>query len=172
MSLSQGSEDMLSRPERYIRDALKVCHYVGVGFIIAMMILTVVQSIGRYGFNHPIPGDIELSSFFLVTSTFLVCAYTMVEKRHVSVGLIADRFSPRAQAIIDSFTYILCLVVAIVAFWQSFVRGINMVQVRQSSGVLHIPIFPFIFIVGIGWGMFALATAIHLVHLLAKAVKR
>ena len=172
--MSQGNENIsIPRGERCLSAVLKVCHYAGSAVIVAMMLLTVVHAIGRYGFNLPVPGIVELSSYMLVTSSFLLSGYTMIIKRHISIGLIVDRFSERTQTIIDSFTYIICLAVAIAGFWYTLTRGIFMMQVgKQASGILHIPYFPFIYIMAVGWAMFALATVTHLVHLLIKAVKR
>ena len=171
MSQSSGDRSVF-RLEGRIKNVLRVCQYVGVGFIIALMILTVANSVGRYGFDQPILGTIELSQYLLLTSAFLVGAYTMIVKSHVSVGIIVDRFSERTQAIIDSFTYIFGLAVTIAAVWQSLSRGIYIMHAGQATAILGIPNFPFYYIIAAGWGVLGLAIIVHLAHLLPRAVKR
>ena len=158
--------------ERRIADVLRVLGDVGMWFVVAMMALTVVHAIGRYLFNLPVPGLVELSSFMLVVVIFLTGAYTQVVKGHISIGLVIDRLSERTQAIIDSGTYILCLAVAIVAFWQSVARGIYILEAGYVSVVLGIPPFPFLFIVAFGWGILGLAILMHLIHFFLRAVRR
>ncbi|OGO20613.1 MAG: hypothetical protein A2144_02930 [Chloroflexi bacterium RBG_16_50_9] len=145
--------------------------YVGMGLVVALMILTVVNSVGRYGFDQPVLGVIELSDFFLLGSAFLVGAYTMVVKSHVAIGILVDRFPPRAQAVIDSLTLTFCLVAVIAAVWQSFARGIFMMHQGQATAILHIPRFPFYYVVAFGWALLAVAIIMRIAHLFPKAVK-
>ena len=161
--MSRSSESTrISRIDAGIRAVLMGCHYGGIAFIVAMMLLTVAHTIGRYVFQMPIKGATELSSYFLIASAFLVGAYTLMIKGHVSIGILVERFPERTRAIIDSFTYLLCLVFATWAAWQSSVRGIYMMQVQQGSAVLNIPNFPFVYLVAVGWGMLGLASIMHL----------
>ena len=171
--MSQSSEgESLSHRDKRVTAICKAAHYGGTGIFVAMMIITVVHGIGRYGFDRPIPGLIELSSYMLVGGGILVGAYTMVLKGHITIGMLVDRLSERTQALIDSITYILCLVFAIVALWQAFVQGLFLMPTGQSSNILDIPVFPFLFIIGIGWGLLCLAIVMHLVHFLPRAVKK
>lgn len=171
--MSQCNEGRsVSRLERCITAVLRICQDIGIATIVVMMLVTVVHAVGRYVFAHPVPGLIEVSCFMLITAVFLVGGYTAMVKGHVTIGLIVDRFSERTQAIVDSFTYILCLVVAILALWQSFAHGIYIMESGVTSSILRIPRFPFIYVVGVGWGLFSLAILIHLVHFLPRVVKK
>ena len=170
MSLS-SEERPLSATDRRLTAVLKGCLYAGMAFVIAMTFVTVVHGVGRYGFAKPVPGLVELSSYFLVAAVFLVGAYTMLVKGHVSIGILADRLPKRVQKINDSFGYILCVVIAIFALWQAGVRGVFLMGEGQASPVLHIPNFPFYYIVAVGWGIFGLAAIIHLVNLFRRVVK-
>ena len=174
--MSQSSETSFfsgrdSRRERRIVDVLRIFQSIGMWLVVAMMMVTMVHAIGRYGFDRPIAGLSEISVSMLVTLVFLMGAYTAVVKGHISIGIIVDRFSARTQAIIDSVTYILCLVGAIVGLSQSIVRGIYTIG-GATSVVLAIPVFPFLFIVAFGWAIFGMVIVMHLIHFLPKAVKR
>lgn len=142
-----------------------------MAFVVVMTLLTVVHAVGRYGFKEPIRGLMEMSCFMLIIIIFLSGAYTQVVKGHVSVGLIVDRFSKRTQAIIDSVTYIISLAVVIVAFWQSLVRGMNLIGSGYVTAALGIPHFPFPFVMAFGWAIFALAILMHLIHFLPRAFR-
>ena len=171
--MAQSSDgELLGRLDKYTLAILRVALYTGVGIYAALMVLTVVHGIGRYIFLLPVPGFIDLSCQMLLVACFLTVAYTMGLKGHITIWFIVDRFSPRTQAVIDSITYILCLVFAAVALWQAFVQGTFMMQQGQISGILHIPNFPFIYLVGVGYAMFSLAIVMHLIHLIPRAVKK
>jgi TRAP-type C4-dicarboxylate transport system permease small subunit len=144
---------------------------VGVVLIVALMFLTVVHSLGRYGFNTPVPGLAETSSFMLIAASFLVIPHTQVLKGHISIGLLIDRLSPRKQAIFDSFTYIICLITAAVALWRTAVEANHMMQGGYESQILGIPEFPFMGFMSFGWGLLALTILLHLIHFIVKAVR-
>ena len=171
MSQSNGGS-CLSRQEGRITTILKVVHYGGIGVVVVLMVMTTIHVIGRYAFVRPLPGLVELSEFMLITLVFLFGAYTMAVKGHVTLGILVERFSGRIQAIIDSVTYTLCLVLTILAFWQSIVQGAWLMRIGQSSMILSIPYSPFMFIVSIGWGLFALAIVIHLWHILPRLLRK
>ena len=158
--------------ERVTDVALKTLHYVGMVFALLMMMLTTVHAVGRYLFGLPVPGLVELSSYMMVTMIFLTAPYTALVKGHIAIGVIVDRLSERTQAIIDIFIYLLCLVVSVIAAWQTFVRGFYIMEEKQVSTILSIPNAPFIFIVAIGWSMFSVAILIHIVNSISRGVKK
>ncbi len=157
--------------ERRTANILRVFGYVGMVFVVAMMTLTVVHATGRYVFNSPVLGVVEMSCFMLILVIFFTGAYTQVLKGHIRVGVVVDRLPQRTQAIIDSFTYILSLGFVGIALWQSVVQGFNRMETGYVSIILGIPPFPFLFVMAFGWGMLALALLMHLRHFIAKAVR-
>lgn len=164
--------DQSSRFERIVESLSKKLHFGGTLFIAAMMGLTVVNIVGRYALDKPVSGVIDLSNFMLIILVFLTMPYTMVTKNHVVVGLIVDKFSERTQAIIGSTTYPLCLAFTLLLVWQSFKRGAYIMQAGQISIVTGLPLYPFIYLIGIGWALFALVILNDLIHFFRKAAKK
>ena len=162
----------LARLEAGFATAVKVALYVGMAAVVAMMLLTVVHAVGRYAFDKPVNPIIELSSFLLVTAVFLIASYGMLTKSEITIGLLADRYPPRGQAIADAICFLLCLVFTTGACWQTSVRGAFLIHARQASAILHIPNFPFYYIVAFGWFLFSLATLIQLIHAVGRAEKK
>lgn len=141
-------------------------------FIVIMMVITVMHATGRYVFDKPILGLVELSVSCLVIAASLVIPYSEALGRHITIGIIVDHFSQRGQAIVSSVSYILSLAFASVALWQAIVRGTFLVQHRQVSAILEIPDFPFLYIVAFGWGVFGLSIAMHLIYAIIRGLKR
>ena len=157
--------------ERRIASALRVLTYIGMVFVILMMLLTVVHGVGRYAFDSPIKGMVEMSQFMLVLVIFCLMPYTEIEKNHLIIGIIVDRLPQRGQAIMNSIMYIVSLLVLSVATWQSFERGIFMVGAKKTSMFLNIPVWPFYFVVCICWLVLMLAIAVNLIHYLRATRK-
>ena len=158
--------------ERLISRVFLGFHYAAMVVLLLMMVVTVVHGIGRYAFNTPIYGLVEMSQFMLTIIIFLTAAYTEVVKGHISIGIVTDRFSKRTQAIIDSATYIFSLIIIIVACWQTIVLGMDFVESTRRSALLYVPHFPFAFIAALAWLMLGIAVLLHLIHYIARAARR
>lgn len=171
--MSQGNGiSQESGAKRLVTAVLRRAHYGAVAFLALMMILTVVHVVGRYAFNSPIPGFLELSSFMLILAIFFAGAHTMVVKGHIDIGMLVERFPVRTQAIVGSIVYLLCLMFTVLAAWQSFVRGTYLLNPALTTSILHIPVSPFMYIIGIGWALLGLAVLMQLIDFVLRAVKK
>lgn len=157
--------------ERYTAQVAEVAHKVGLAILLLMMFLTVGDVIGRYFLTMPIPGTFELTNFTLALVVFLTISYTQVRKGHISIDVLVSRFSPRAQAIIDSITYFFSLGLFSLVVWQSAVHAERLYIGHNVSGILSWPIYPFVIAVAIGSLLFCLVLLVNLLSSLAKAVK-
>ena len=168
------SEDKKPSPRilKVVENSLKTIHFVGMVFVLLMMLLTTLHAIGRYILGLPVPGLVELSSYMLVTMIFLTAPYTALVKGHITISVIVDRFSLRTQVIIDAIVYMLCLALCIIAAWQTFVRGLFIMEEKQVSTILSIPNAPFILLVGAGWSLFSLAILVHIIESVSRAIEK
>jgi TRAP-type transport system small permease protein len=162
----------IDHAQKWITAISKGAHYCGVLILAIMMPLTVVHAIGRYGFNAPVPGLIEISSFLLLIGIFLTGAYTMTQKGHIDLFILTGRFSQRTQAIIGSVMYLLCFCFISLAMWQSFIRGTTLMNPTLTTSILKTPVYPFLFIMGFGWLLFGLVVLLQMINFVIKAVKR
>ena len=157
--------------ERVVLPLNGVVHKVGLAILLLMMFLTVGDVVGRYFFKAPISGTFELTNFMLALIVFFCIGYTQVRKGHISIDVVVSRFSPRAQAIIDSITYFFSLGLFSLVTWQSAVHANRLFEGHNVSGVLSWPIYPFVIAVAVGSLLFCLVLLVNLLSSLAKAVK-
>jgi len=95
----------------------------------------------------------------------MICAYCQVEKGHISVGLLVERLSRRQQAVVDSITYTIALVMCTVTIWRTVVKGIYVFEENPVSAILRIPDAPFVMLVAFGWFILVIAIFLHLRHM-------
>lgn len=157
--------------ERFISPLNGVAHRVGLAVLFLMMFLTVGDVAGRYFFNRPISGTFELTNFMLALVVFFSIGYTQLRKGHISIDVVVSRFSPRAQAVIDSITYLFSLGLFSLVAWQSAVYANRLFEGHNVSGVLSLPIYPFVITVAFGSLLFCLVLLVDLLSSLAKVVK-
>lgn len=131
-------------------------HFVGLGAILLLMLLTSADVVGRYFFNKPIKGALEVSELTLVVVVWFGVAYAAVRGRHVSIDLVASRLSPRVRRLTAAFNHFLGFVIFSVLAWQGARAAIRAWEDGLTTEVLHIPVFPFKFVVPLGALMMSL----------------
>jgi TRAP-type C4-dicarboxylate transport system permease small subunit len=147
---------------------------VGTVLILIMAVAVNADAVGRNLFNHPLPGVLEFLGLSIVAVVFLQMANTLREGRHVSNDLLTQlvsRSRPRLQAgIYAVFHAIGALLMVLIAIyvWPIFMQNYHGGYYRGTTGLVEIPIWPFMAAILIG----AAATAIQFLLLAGADIRR
>lgn len=141
----------------WIQDAIKIvqrvvfsCCVVGAVAMLFMMFLTVADVIGRSFFTWPITGTYELSRYFLVVIVLLGIAYAQQTGQNIAVDYFVLKLPPRCQFIFGVISTSLGLVFCALVTWQGWEGGWNSMRAKTVSDTLHIPSYPFEFLIAVG----------------------
>ena len=168
MWLSKAADSL----NRVMRPVVGVFHGVGVAVLALLMFLTAADVMGRYVLNKPIMGSLEISEYMMSILVAFGLAYCAIKKGHVAVELVVSRFPQRVQGITDSITGLVGLGLFSLITWRSFQHMIVVFKNGITSGVLYIPVFPFVGVVTLGSALLCLILIADLLKFLAQAVKR
>ena len=92
-------------------------------FVLVLMFLIVIDAGGRFLFNRPLQGAVEISKVVLAWILFLPLAYALVQGTHVQVTILLMRLPRRPHLVADTAIAILSLgffALAIYAGWLLF----------------------------------------------------
>lgn len=137
-----------------------------------MMLLIVIDVLLRYFLNRPLKGVFELIEFMVAIVVCLGMAYTGVQKGHVAVELVVSRFSPRVQALIDSFNYLVSTILFLLISWKSVVYAKVLWVSGLTSAILYVPVYPFVFVLGLCSGLLGLVFLLHFIDSISRMIKR
>ena len=115
-----------------------------------MMIMTVLDVILRYLFNSPMLGAFEITEFMMVVIVFFSLAYTQSQKGHVTVDFFVTRLSEQKRRVINLISHSIYFLLLLMITWKSVARAIEILETKEVSGTLSIPVFPFYLIVALG----------------------
>jgi len=111
--------------------------------IFLMMVITTVEVVGRYVFNHPTvwvwPINRQLFGVFILFAGI----YTMSKGAHIRVEILYEHFPPRMKMVARwiAMAAFLCFMVALVL--QGSLMGWNSVMAgEKASGAFPIPLYP------------------------------
>ena len=167
-----GLSKYVTRGERGLFSVARVVNAIGVSIVLVIMLTTVADVALRYTFNQPVPGTVELTEYMMVFVVYCGIAWTQIKKGHVAVDIVAKRLTHKAQAILQSFTYVISLGIFCLASWLAFTRVKIVADSGLCSTALDIPRFPFQLVVGIGLGMLSLVLLADFIRSLAEAIRK
>jgi TRAP-type C4-dicarboxylate transport system permease small subunit len=147
------------------------CKQIAAAMLFVMMLLVAADVTGRYVFNKPIKGTMEIEELMMVVTVFLSLAYCTFTKGHITVELLLSRLSRHSQAILNSVASVVSILVLAIIIWQMGLRG--WLELLSPTGrvtmLLNIPVAPFILLAAIGCVLMALESLLNIFHLSDEA---
>ncbi len=141
-----------------------ICGFAGAISIVLMMFITVIDVVLRYVFNTPLKGSFEITQYLMVISIGLTLAYCAMQESHVNVDLFVSKLPANAQTVIHGIIatagfFFLCLIA-----WQTASQAETIRQTGSYSTLLHIPVFPFIWVLFVGFCLLALIFLVKVIN--------
>ena len=109
--------------------------------LIAMLVLTTADVLGRYVFARPLAGVIELIQYAMVIVVFTALPVVTSRRQHISVGLLDGRLRGVALRIQQTLIAVTCAVVLAVLSWTLFEIAGSMREQADVIGFLRLPTF-------------------------------
>ena len=174
MRLRDRFTSVPSKSESGLHLTNRVMVYVAAIALFGMMMLTVVDVIGRYFFNSPIRGVYELVGFTLVCAAAWGMGWSQVKKGHIKVDFLLRRFPKKMQSALNILANLVGLVGFSLLFWRVIVLTQYYLHLKKGNATdtLHIPIAPFVIVLAVGLGIVALDLLFDLVHSIVEAKRR
>ncbi len=151
---------------------------VGISTVVlaAIVLLITADVIGRYIFKRPVYGADELSGLLFLCVAACAFAYTQKEGSHIRIELFIKILPRTGRFVINIFNYLVALGMTSLICWQAFVSVrklvLNLQGGSQASEILGIPWLPFVIILGLGFGVFALVILNNLIMTITKQASK
>ena len=117
--------------------------------LLALMLLTFVDVVGRDLFNSALPFAVELTELGMGLLIFLGLALTTLERGHISVDLISTSVPEIGRTLMAFLAAILGTVFFALVAWQLFVRASSFMRDGLATQVLFLPVYPVAFIMAL-----------------------
>lgn len=144
--------------------------WVAAGCLAGMGLLTVADVVGRYFFNRPVEGAIELCEFALALLVFLGLGSTGLTGSQVVVDIALERFPPRLRAVSDVASALLGVAFWVLIAWRTAIQAGEVARKGEVSTILAVPTYPFVYAVAVGSAVMALALLGRLFGALPRTV--
>lgn len=135
------------------------------GLSVALMMCHVmVDVIGKYAFNAPLPGTAEVvAAYYMIACVFLPLAWVEASGGSIVVEVVYEKCSPRVQAVMLKTADAVAVIYYSVLGWFSWDVAMHALRINETvDGIWRITTWPAKFILPAG---FALAVVIILLRL-------
>lgn len=165
---------LLKKVEKGLNSISTFLAMIAAFVLAAMMLLTVADVIGRYFLNHPIKGTWELVGLLLVCAGTWGLGYCQMEKAHISITILLERFSKKVKLMISIIATLLGLAGFSLISWQMFLLAKKYFLLPRGNvtDTLGLPYSPFMLSLSIGAGMMALMLLGNLIRSLAEVRRK
>jgi TRAP-type C4-dicarboxylate transport system permease small subunit len=142
---------------------------ISTGNLALMMMLIVIDVVGRYIFNMPIDGAFELTEFMMAIFVPFALVYCQKKKGHIVVDLVFGRLPAWLRRLLEKITLVLTIVYFALISWQSFFAIEEEWANSIKSSVLLISTYPFFIPLLIAFFMLTLLLLAHLLSTFTAA---
>ena len=148
-----------------IEDVLMLC---SVGAIVVLMMLTIVDVLGRYLFCNPVVGSVEVSELLMVVIIVLAIAGTQRVGANIGMDALLNKFKKMNRPLFPIFqTFALLLTEAafVMALYYSFIAFLRALDANETTaGPVYIIAWPVRGILCLGLLFMCIRLAIQLVQ--------
>jgi len=144
----------------------RIIDYIGAVFVSVLGLMTCVNVLGRYLFNAPIHGSVDYIENVLVVVIAFGLAATTAADEHISMDVLFTKSSSSGYHILKAVAVFISLVIFSVLAWRGIVGGLDSMTVHETMmTVVNVPLYPFRFMLAIGFVFCVLALLHQIVQL-------
>ena len=133
--------------------------------LLAMMLLTVIDVVGRYRLKMPVRGAFEVTELMLVVLIFAGLPLVSFSDEHAVMDFVDRLLGPRGQRALQRVVHVVSAAFMFLLTWLMWLKADKIWAYRDATDVLRILYGPFVYFMALALG---LAGLIHLY----KAVER
>ncbi|MEJ8572773.1 TRAP transporter small permease [Microbaculum marinum] len=153
--------DKAASPHRFkvTSGLVAVCGGAAGVFLFILMMLTVVDVVGRYFLNAPLPGGFELTEFIMAAIVYAGLPVVSAAGAHITIDLLDDVTPARVVPWQSLMVNVACAGCFGVFAWRLWLLGNQISEYGDVTEYLGIPQSPVIYL---GAATSAVAAIIHL----------
>ncbi len=141
--------------------------WIAGAFLVIMILLTCANIFLRLVWM-PVKGTFELMGFFSAIVTAFALGYTQIKRGHIGIDILVNRFSAKAQRILNGANYFICMIFFAIAGLQIAKWATTLKQTGEVTETLRIIFYPFTYGVALGCLTLTLVLLVDLLKVLIE----
>lgn len=138
----------------------------GAGALVlaAMMVMTFADVVGRYAFNRPIVGIVEMTEMCMGLIVFLGLTFTTRAGGHIAVDIVTSRLPAGWRRRLELVAHLASTLIVALMSWQLWRMAADTVSDNLLTQVWELPVYPVAYVM-------AAASTLVVVPLVMQALR-
>ena len=128
------------------------------------MFLVIANITGRYSFNSPVHGTMEIGQLVLASVIFFSLAYAQMKNSHIRVRAVLERFPRKWQEIFEISILAVGFLMMVLLASRALPFALESYNLKEAHIAVDVPIWPTKFIFFIGWTLFGIQFFVELIN--------
>ena len=139
--------------EKGLKKINEVIQNICALLLFIMMVIGIRDIGGRYLFNNPLIGTLEIFEILLPLIVVLGLGYVQEHDAHIKVEIILDRLSDKKRTFFKLFANGILLFISIMFLWGSSLLTLYFYSQKRIIGTINVPLYiphlvvPFSFVI-------------------------
>lgn len=116
-----------------------VLETIGAAMILAMMVVTSIDVVGRYFLSRPLWGGFEMTEILMGLVVFAGMPIATARREHITIDLFETYLGLRVRSAQAAIGDLVCAVIAAAIAWRMWVRGQGLIAVGETTMQLGMP---------------------------------
>lgn len=161
---ASGAVGGLERANLWLQRVLAVIAGVALAALMGFTAFDVVmRSLGR-----PVAGSVEIVGWLAAVAMALALGDVQVNRGHVAVTLVSERLKGRQAALLEAINSVVALLLFGLASFVILRYGTTLQQTGSLSETLKVVVYPWVYVVAIGFAGLTLALLVDLLRSLQR----
>ena len=156
-----------------VRKACNVIAMVAMVSVFGIMCVLVVDIILRSTTESmAVRGTYELTEMTMIIIIFLGMAVTQMEKEHIHVEMLVEKFPFRLKSYISAIVSVFTTGLAFITFYACVQQALSNAASGISTAVLFIPLYPFAWIMATGMAVLTAILVLDTIDAFIQAITK
>jgi TRAP-type C4-dicarboxylate transport system permease small subunit len=164
-------KDRFDRIDRVIDKSLSALAFVSIAASAAILVATIGNIVMRAAFNIALNGAIEVSTEMMPVVAFCAMPLITFYGAHIKVDLLTRHFPRMVQKALRLVNLLLIAGISLIVSYYVLEKGFQQKELGASGSSLHIPYYPFYYLISAMMLLVALCVLYSSVRLITTGVE-
>ena len=157
--------------EKIIKKITFAIAQVSMWAILAITFVLVADIILRFSTeSSALLGTYEMTELAMIIIIYLGLAVTQVEKDHIRIRMLIDRFPWRVKGVIESVVFAFTAYLCFMLFYAALLQSQTVIKTGLTTQVLFIPHWPFLIIMTVGLGVLGIVFVLDTIQSVIRVI--
>jgi len=123
------------------------------GLVFLYMFLVSANIIGRYVFNHPVNGTLEIGQMLLACVVFFSLGFAEMGDAHIRVTVILKSLPQKWQARMEIAIFATAFAMMVLMAWKALPYALESYEINEVNMSVDVPVWPTKFVFFMGWSL-------------------